>query len=110
MCASIAVGALATSGSASLLALTTVVPAIWLFQPSRRTAYFSACCYYLAALWQIPGILHSLPAEVRLDLRRSRELTHRCSPEVDQLAQATMNGHARCPEETLPDLPAVVPA
>lgn len=66
MCASIAVGALATSGSAFLLALTTVVPAIWLFQPSRRMAYSSACCYYLAALWQIPGILHSLPGASRL--------------------------------------------
>jgi hypothetical protein len=35
---------------------------------------------------------------------------HRCSPEVDHLALATMNGHARCPEETVPDLPTVVPA
>jgi hypothetical protein len=43
-------------------------------------------------------------------LRRSRELTHRCSPKVDHLGRATMNGHARCPEETVPDLPAVVPA
>lgn len=66
MCASIAVGALATSGSASLLALTTVVPAIWLLQPSRCSAYCSACCYYLAALRQIPGILHSLPGVGRL--------------------------------------------
>jgi transposase len=43
-------------------------------------------------------------------LRRSRELTRPCSPEVDHLAGATMNGHARCPEETVPELPAVVPA
>lgn len=67
LCASLAVGALATLGNPSLLALTSVVPAIWLFQPSRRTAYSSACCYYLAALWQIPGVLHSLPGTSRLD-------------------------------------------
>ena len=51
-------------------------------------------------------ILFSMPQ----GLRRSRELTHRCSPKVDHLAGATMNGHARCPEETVPDLPTVVPA
>lgn len=66
MCASSAMGALATWGSAPLLALTTVAPAIWLFQPSRRAAYSSSCSYYLTALWQIPGVLHSLPGASRL--------------------------------------------
>jgi hypothetical protein len=43
-------------------------------------------------------------------LRRLRRLTHPCSPEVDHVKRVTMGGHARCPEETVPDLPAVVPA
>jgi hypothetical protein len=50
------------------------------------------------------------PTRRTSDLRRSRELTQRSSPEVDHLGGATMNGHARCPEETVPDLPAMVPA
>lgn len=64
-CLSSAIGGLATSGNEIFLALTAIVPAIWLYQPSRWGAYLSACCYYAAALWQIPHVLRAMPFEQR---------------------------------------------
>jgi hypothetical protein len=47
-----------TTGSSIALALTAVVPALWLAQRHREWAYGSACAYYACAIWPVISVVH----------------------------------------------------
>ena len=55
---SAAVGLLLLTAHPGALALTGVLPAIWLRQSSRSAAYGTACAYYAAATWSLIPVVH----------------------------------------------------
>src|SRR5215471_21061585 len=50
------IGLLLLTAHPVALALTCVVPALWLRQPDRPSAYICACSYYAAAIWPVVPI------------------------------------------------------
>jgi hypothetical protein len=50
------VGAIVSTGSVAAIAVSILLPALWVLQTSARFCFYCAVAYYVAALWRVPVV------------------------------------------------------